>query len=133
MEMALRTSNLVLPEGFVEIDREEMMYVDGGGFIEAVGWITKAAILIGGFIGAAKVWAKAVGFFAGLTVKAAAWGSAVAMSTGTFVGPGIVTALAAMLTAASIIIPIVGLAAIGYFNELGHCFRMAGREIGLKV
>ena len=31
MEMALRTSNLSLPEGFVEMDREEMMYVDGGG------------------------------------------------------------------------------------------------------
>ena len=30
MEMALRTSNLKLPQGFVEMDREEMMYVDGG-------------------------------------------------------------------------------------------------------
>ena len=30
MEMALRTSNLVLPQGFVEMDREEMMYVEGG-------------------------------------------------------------------------------------------------------
>ena len=33
METALRTGNLVLPEGFVEIDREEMMYVDGGFYI----------------------------------------------------------------------------------------------------
>ena len=33
MEMALRTSNLILPQGFVEMDREEMMYVDGGFYI----------------------------------------------------------------------------------------------------
>jgi len=33
MEMALRTSDLLLPEGFVEMDCEEMMYVDGGGTI----------------------------------------------------------------------------------------------------
>ena len=33
METALRTGNLVLPEGFVEMDREEMMYVDGGFYI----------------------------------------------------------------------------------------------------
>ena len=30
MKMAIRTSNLILPQGFVEMDREEMMYVDGG-------------------------------------------------------------------------------------------------------
>jgi hypothetical protein len=33
MEATLRSSNLLLPQGFVEMDREEMMYVDGGGTI----------------------------------------------------------------------------------------------------
>lgn len=28
--MEMRKSNLVLPQGFVEMDRDEMMYVDGG-------------------------------------------------------------------------------------------------------
>lgn len=128
-----RRSNLVMPTHYVELDEEEMCYVTGGGVAEAIGWITKAGILVAGFVGVASKWAKAVGFFAGLTVKAVAWGASVAMATGTFVGPGIVVALAAMLTAAAVIVPIVGLAAIGYFDELGNCFRMAGRELGLDV
>ena len=33
MECVERKSNLVVPEGFVELDREEMTYVDGGGEI----------------------------------------------------------------------------------------------------
>ena len=36
MEMALRTSNLRLPQGFVEMDREEMMYIDGGDFFVGI-------------------------------------------------------------------------------------------------
>ena len=31
MEAVAKCSNLVLPKGFVELDREEMTYVDGGG------------------------------------------------------------------------------------------------------
>ena len=33
MEYVARKSNLVVPEGFVELDREEMTYVDGGLYI----------------------------------------------------------------------------------------------------
>ncbi len=33
MEYVARKSNLVVPEGFVELDREEMTYVDGGFYI----------------------------------------------------------------------------------------------------
>lgn len=33
MEATMKMSNLVLPQGFVEMDKEEMMYVDGGGTI----------------------------------------------------------------------------------------------------
>ena len=33
MEYVERKSNLVVPEGFVELDREEMTYVDGGFYI----------------------------------------------------------------------------------------------------
>ena len=48
MEMALRTSNLLLPEGFVEMDCEEMMYVDGGGIsIWAKIGIVAAAVALG--------------------------------------------------------------------------------------
>ena len=32
MEAVAKCSNLVLPKGFVELDREEMTYVDGGWF-----------------------------------------------------------------------------------------------------
>ena len=32
MEYVARKSNLVVPEGFVELDREEMTYVDGGDY-----------------------------------------------------------------------------------------------------
>ena len=62
MEMALRTSNLLLPEGFVEMDREEMMYVDGGGIptwvayysIEIIIWAVGLGFTIGGSIAARK-------------------------------------------------------------------------------
>ena len=33
MEYVARKSNLVVPEGFVELDREEMTYFDGGFYI----------------------------------------------------------------------------------------------------
>ena len=33
MEAVAKCSNLVLPKGFVELDREEMTYVDGGVYI----------------------------------------------------------------------------------------------------
>ena len=35
--MEMRKSNLVLPQGFVEMDRDEMMYVDGGISISSAG------------------------------------------------------------------------------------------------
>ena len=62
MEMALRSSNLLLPEGFVEMDREEMMYVDGGGIptwvayysIEIIIWAVGLGFTIGGSIAARK-------------------------------------------------------------------------------
>ena len=38
MEYVARKSNLVVPEGFVELDREEMTYVDGGKTTYYSGW-----------------------------------------------------------------------------------------------
>jgi hypothetical protein len=44
-----RTSNLILPEGFVSMDREEMMYVEGG--IDIGDRILNFAIGVGALIG----------------------------------------------------------------------------------
>ena len=40
MEMVAKRSSLVLPKKFVELDREEMTYVDGGGTTIYRGWDT---------------------------------------------------------------------------------------------
>lgn len=42
MEATMKMSNLVLPQGFVEMDREEMMYVEGGGTL--YNWMVSAPI-----------------------------------------------------------------------------------------
>lgn len=61
MEMALRTSNLVLPEGFVEMDREEMMYVDGGLSTNALACMIDLGLII--VCGAINAGLRSAGFF----------------------------------------------------------------------
>jgi hypothetical protein len=129
--LALRNYGLVLPSNYVSIEKDEMEYIDGGSVSRALGYLWDAGVLIVGLAGMASVWAKGVGFFAGLTVKAAVAGAKFALMTGTFVGPGIVTALAALATLAAIVVPIVGCVASGYLNQIGNCFKKAGREVGL--
>ena len=47
MEYVARKSNLVVPEGFVELDREEMTYVDGGGISRDTMTLTLDITIIG--------------------------------------------------------------------------------------
>ena len=46
MEYVARKSNLVVPEGFVELDREEMTYVDGGGYLAHINQETVNSIIV---------------------------------------------------------------------------------------
>lgn len=71
-EMVLeRTSNLVMPSHYVEIDREEMSYVDGGWAL----WKTWAVIggaftILGGILGAAAAIVGTGAVATGLSIAA---------------------------------------------------------------
>ena len=86
MEYIARKSNLVVPEGFVELDREEMTYVDGGGS-RLIG--TYSAFDNAGCIWLAKV---AADWFtvAGVYVADALFASACACATAPSVVGGII-------------------------------------------
>lgn len=66
-EMVLeRTSNLVMPSHYVELDRDEMSYVDGGGLS-----VTVASLIIDGLILAIGIGFAAFGLKG--TIKALSW------------------------------------------------------------
>ena len=107
MEYIARKSNLVVPEGFVELDREEMTYVDGGGMISvnisfSVGsiWSGLSTGFITGFL---------VSFFATfLGLKLPTW---VGKLIGAGVGAGVGATVANNINngAKSITIPIINI------------------------
>ena len=103
MEMALRTSNLRLPEGFVEMDREEMMYVDGGDYFVGISVSAATAIFL---------WnsgQRTVGLaYGGLSVLALGKMAISMIGFDVYLAPYISAITSALST-----IPVVGIIAIG--------------------
>ena len=114
MEMALRTSNLLLPEGFVEMDCEEMMYVGGGHSVAT--HLSLAAAQTLGLAGTISAWAKMVGWIAGITVKAVG-ALLVSASATVWIPQATAAALVVMAGLAASIISLVGIAASVWFSD----------------
>ncbi len=95
MEYVERKSNLVVPEGFVELDREEMTYVDGGGTITLGVTFTLGSVI------SASIVSSVIGYLTGYTCTkttklGSMLGGLIGMAIGFFVG-GLVSASIASL------------------------------------
>ena len=136
-----RTSNLVMPSHYVELDRDEMSYINGGFFIgfsasrescvslfnsisnSIICRATMGTTLLGALIGATKacfpvLYAKVVG------ILSAAWGKYCALFTS---GGPVGWIIGGVLALA-------GLTAIGYLAGMVVCGSMGcGFKIGLEV
>ena len=84
-EMVLKKkSNLVMPSHYVELDREEMMYVEGGGRFTVTVSCT-AGGLVSGFT-SGVITGFLTGFFSGLGTKFGKYGGVIGALIGAAVG-----------------------------------------------
>ena len=82
-----RKSNLVMPSHYVELDRDEMSYIDGGAWWTIVGWICNGIAMGLGIASAAVSMANGSEQVAGgLTIASTVFGFIGAILTGKKVG-----------------------------------------------
>ena len=88
MEMALRTSNLILPQGFVEMDREEMMYVDGGVYLNNTFCrsIVSFAVMLGCFGWGVTIASGSTAIVSSIIIGAKVIGAKILMGLNAFMG-----------------------------------------------
>ncbi|MFA6867002.1 MAG: hypothetical protein WCR54_05750 [Clostridia bacterium] len=120
MEMALRQSNLVLPQGFVEMDQEEMMYVDGGRK-----YVTEYTNLDGICELAVRAGANAIGAVKGIALAAA--------SSATIIGgiAGVLLAIKGIVGGTYAFANLI--AAIKYYSDYGEYTITSHKVFGITA